>query len=74
MTSKVCFCDKLQFTLHKNCLLLFNENQITMEKKPIPKLNNANVAMRTLQCYGLGFSCPAVEDIVFQLKETLKRL
>ena len=48
-----------------------NENQIIVEENPILKLSDAYVAMRTLQRYGLGCSCPGMEDIVFQLEETL---
>ena len=47
------------------------ENEITVEANPIPKLSDAYAAMRTLQHYGLGCSCPAMEDIVFQLEEIL---
>ena len=48
-----------------------NENQIIVEENPIPKLSDAYAAMRTLQRYGLGCSCPAMENIVFQLEEIL---
>ena len=48
-----------------------NESQFTNEEKPILKLSDAYTAMRTLHRYGLGCSCPAMEDIIFQLEDIL---
>ena len=50
---------------------MFNENQITDEENPVPKLSDAYAVMRTLQDYGLGCLCSDMEDIVFQLKQIL---
>ena len=63
MTLKVCFSDRLRFSL---CMitaycLMFNENQITVEENQIPKRSHAHAAMTTLQHYGLGMG-----NIIFQ--------
>ena len=48
-----------------------NEIQLTDKEKPIPKLSDVYAAMRILQCYELGWSCPGMEDIIFQLEDIL---
>ena len=48
-----------------------NETQLIEEKKTIPKLSDAYAAMRTLQRYGLGCSCPGMENAIFQVEDIL---